>query len=606
LPEQPAWKRFVLLLVLEIFWAPWDGRTACAIFLFALFLRGWYRVREERLSPVLFACGSAVLIAIAFLYSADTGVYGIAAWFLGLAGVAWEGRRESRNPIRYVIASGAFVTTLAVLVLVINTILVRPFDFRFWRTSLALVGVHRWNEPYALTTDAALRLLLPVVIGGCLFLFRGVVRADQSAVVARTGFLLSAFLFALLTMQSGLVRGDYNHIVFGIFPMVFFVATVLMSFRSRLVSVVAAVALVVCSLVFSRPALQLEPSSLRFRLARMHRPIADCPRGFSEFDQACYPNAFAATLRTTVDYLQQNTAEGDFVLIFPYQYMFADAAHRNVAAGVEQSFLANGAYLSQFDIDGMAQGKSKVGLYFADAAPNELGSFLLSVPIDNISNFTRTPDIWLWTFRHYRTDQELAPGMLALRADDSRASKISLQDYPLTIAARNYPIQDSPAAIDLGAPSWPANGADFLRLRLRLNYGLLWKLRKPQRFQLEITLADGSRSLRTFVIEPNVTSDMWFYPWNQADLARYFDADEGRWRAPGRLAITNLRLIVTPIDWFSQKPESVLIESADAVRVSLGQSAYDPPIRRLSARRGKRMPSKRILRLNFDLPASRS
>ena len=571
LPEQPPWKRFVLLLVLEIFWAPWDGRTAFAIFLFALFLRGWYRVREERLSAVTFACGSACLIAIAFLYSADTGVYGIAAWFLGLAGVAWEGRRESRNPTRYVIASGAFVASFAVLVLLINTILVRPFDFRFWRTSLALVGVHRWNEPYPITSDAAMRLLLPVIIAAGLFLFRAAVRSDPSAITSRSGFLLSAFFFALLSMQSGLVRADYNHIVFGIFPMVFFVATVSMSFHTRVGSVAAAVALVFCSVAFSQPALQFQPSSLRFRLARMHRPIADCPWGFSEFDQVCYPNSFAETLRTTTDYLQQNTAEGDSVLIFPYQYMFADAAHRNVAAGVEQSFLANGAYLSQFDIEGMSQGKAKVGLYFADAAPNELDSFLMSVPIDNISSFTRTPDIWLWIFRHYRADQELAPGMLALRADDSRSSRISLHESPLTIAARNYPIQDSPTAIDLGAPSWPASGADFLRLRMRFNYGLLWKLRKPQRFQLEIALADGSRSLRTFVIEPNVTSDIWFYPWNQADLARYFDADESRWRAPVRPAITNLRLLVTPIDWFSQKPESVQIDSADAVRVSLSQ-----------------------------------
>ena len=104
---------------------------------------------------------------------------------------------------------------------------------------------------------------------------------------------------------------------------------------------------------------------------------------------------------------------------------------------------------------------------------------------------------------------------------------------------------------------------------MRLNYSSLWKLRKPQQLQLEITLADGTRSLRSFVIEPNVTSDIWFYPWNEADLARYFDADESRWRASGRPAVTDLRLLITPLDWFSQKPESIEIKSADAVGLSL-------------------------------------
>ncbi|MFZ0795034.1 MAG: hypothetical protein WAM65_14790, partial [Candidatus Korobacteraceae bacterium] len=107
--------------------------------------------------------------------------------------------------------------------------------------------------------------------------------------------------------------------------------------------------------------------------------------------------------------------------------------------------------------------------------------------------------------------------------------------------------------------------------RMTVRYSPLWKLRKPERLQLEITLADGRRSVRTFVVEPNVATDVWFYPWNESDLARYFDADESRWRAGYRPAVTNLRLLITPLDGFSQKPEAVEIESADAVRLSLGR-----------------------------------
>jgi len=570
LPEQSACKRFLLLLLLAVFWAPWDGRTAFAIFLFALFLRGWYAVREGRLKPLVFAGGSALLTAVAFLYSADTGVYGIAAWVFGLAGVAWEGRNKSQKFVRYAVATGGFVASLGVLVLVINTIMAAPLDFRFWRTSLALVGVHRWNEPFPISEAGAIHLLAPAVIGACLFLVRLAVPADRTAVItARTGFLLSAFLFALLSMQSGLVRSDYNHIVFGVFPMVFFTGVVLFSFQSLVASVVAVLAAVACSVVFSQPAPHFQPASLRFRLARMLRPITTCPGGYREFDHACYPSEFANTLDTTVGYLQRHSGEQDSVLIFPYQYMFAVAAQRNVAAGVEQSFLANGPYLSQFDIAGMEYAKAQTGLYFPDAGPTDLNSPTLSLPIDEVSNFTRTPDIWFWIFRHYRADSELAPGILALQRDDSRPSRISMQEYPLAVAARDFPIPEPSTTLDLGAPDWPAGGADLLRLRMTIRYSPLWKLRKPEQLQLEITLADGSRSGRTFVVEPNVSTDVWFYPWNEADLSHYFDGDESRWRAPYRPAVTDLRLLITPLDWFSQKPESVVIESADAVRFGI-------------------------------------
>jgi hypothetical protein len=193
----------------------------------------------------------------------------------------------------------------------------------------------------------------------------------------------------------------------------------------------------------------------------------------------------------------------------------------------------------------------------------------LSLPIDEVSNFTRTPDIWLWVFQHYRADQPLAPGVVGLLRDDLRTAKITSQNFPLALPARSYPIQQPSAAIELGAPDWPAGGADFLRLHMNVRYNLVWKLRKPERLQLEITRADGSRSLRNFVIEPNVDSYVWFYPWDEADLSHYFDSDESHWRSSARPAITNLRLIVTPLDSFSQKPESVSINSAEAVRFAL-------------------------------------
>jgi len=572
LPEQPAWKRAVLLLVMCAFWTSWDGRTALGLLLFAGFLRGWYAVREGTLMPVPFACGSALAIAFAFYYSADTGVYGIAAWSLTLAGVVWQHRRETHKLRLVINALAAFAASAIVLLFVINLANGGLLDFHFWRTSLALVSVHRWNEPVAMSDSGEVHLLVPLLAGSALFALRLLVPADRSKVIAaRIGFLLSAFAFAVLSMQSGLVRSDFPHIIAGVYPIAFFSGVILFSFRSRIVSIGAAIATVAASLLFVRLLPEFQPASLRWRLARMIHPIATCPRGYREIDRACFPDEFANSLQATVTYLQQHSSERDAVLIYPYQYMFAVAARRDAAGAVEQSFLANGAYLSQFDIDGMKRANAPVGLFVRDATPREYASPTLSLPIDDVSNFTRTPDVWFWVFRNYRADQPLAPGVIGLVRDETRVARISSQVFPLSLQVHTYPVDSRSAGIELGAPEWPAGGADFLRLRMKLRYSPLWKLRKPERLQLEITRADGSRSLRSFVLEPNVETDVWFYPWDEADLALFFDSHEETWRMSPRPAIANLRLIVSPLDWFSQKPESVTIGAADAVRFDLTQ-----------------------------------
>jgi hypothetical protein len=560
LPEQPAWKRFLLLLLLAVFWAPWDGRTAFYIFLLAFFVRGWYALQQERVKPIVLGFGAALLCAIAFLYSADTGTYGVAAWLIALCGVAWEGRREPKARL-YALAMAAFVVSSVVLVFLFNVAMASVFDFGFWRRSLALVAVHRWNEPASMSEAGAIHLLLPLVAGGAVFLLRWAVAADRTAVItARAGFLLSAFAFSVLAMQSGLVRSDPNHIVFAVFPMVFFTGTVLFSFQSRLVSLAAALIAVAVSVLFSQPAPAFRLASLRYRYVQFRHPLTACPGGFKEFDHACYPAGFATMLQSNVNYLQQHSGAGDSVVIFPYQYMFGMASGHNVAGAVEQSYLAVGPYLTQLDIAALQRAAAPAGLYFPDGS--------LSLPIDDVPNFTRSPEIWFWIFRHYRADQELAPEDFGLQRDDSRAARMSMQPQPLGVASQSHPIRERSAKLDLGLTYWP-RGADFLRLRMTVHYDPLWKLRKPERLQLEITRADGSYDLKTFVVEPNVSSEVWFYPWNDTELAHYFDADEMQWRTTPRSAITQLRLLVTPMDWVSQPPDSITIESADAVTVSM-------------------------------------
>ncbi len=562
LPEQPPWKRFLLLLLLCFFWAPWDGRTAFDILLFAWFLRGWYAVQQQRLHPALVGCGAALLCAAAFLYSADTGVYGIATLLVTLVGVAWEGRREAQTCRSYSVALLAFAGLFVVCVFAINAAMAGLLDFRFWRTSLALVSIHRWNEPAAMSSAATIQMLVTLMAGGVIFLVRYFVPGDRDAgITTRTGFLLSAFVFGLAAMQTGLVRSDSQHVVFALYPMMFFAGAVLFSFRSRAVSALVVLVAVACSVLFGQPVAIFQPSSFRYRLAQIRHPLSECPSGFREFGDVCYPAAFAEMLQTGISYLQQHSGEHDSVVVFPYQYIFGIASGRNVAGGVLQSFLASGPYLSQFDIAGYQRAAAPAGLYFPDGD--------LSIAIDEVPNFTRTPDVWFWLDRHYQSERELSTGMFGLVKDDSRAARISLQPLPLTVAAQSYPIRERNSEVDLGDPLWPSDGADFLRLRLTARYGPLWKLRKPERLQLEITRADGSRDLQSFVVEPNVSSEVWFYPWNQADLANYFAADESRWRSSSRPAITHLRLLVTPLDWVSQQPDSIAIESAEAIRFAM-------------------------------------
>ncbi len=96
LPEQRPWKRFLILLLLCVFWGP-SLRTAFAVFAFAVLLRGWYAVAEGRIKPYVFGCVAALLCATAFLVAADQGMYALAALLVTFAAVAIDSRRTAQR-----------------------------------------------------------------------------------------------------------------------------------------------------------------------------------------------------------------------------------------------------------------------------------------------------------------------------------------------------------------------------------------------------------------------------------------------------------------------------------------------------------------------------
>jgi hypothetical protein len=573
LPEQSAWKRTLLLLLIVVFWEP-SLRNAFPVLLFAIFLRGWYAISAGRAKSYALGITSALLCVIAFLIASDTGVYAAAAWVIATAAVLYELRRHQHVAGKFFLVLGTFALSALVLALAVNAVMASAFDFKFWKDSAQMVSVYRWATPAAMTDAGTTRLLGTLFAGATIFLFAaGARRKEDPATTTRPGFLLGGFVFAVFMLQSALVRSDYGHVVIASFAMVLLAGAILFSLESRL-SWLAVLVAIACSMLFSRPAFR--PSTVIRLVQSVRHPLTECPAGFREFDRGCFAPEFTGMLQSASAYLGEHSGPQEDIVVFPYQTMFGIAARRTIAGGLMQAYTASGPYLSQLEIAGLESAPAPAGLYLPDADMRDLSesdlvrwrNLDLSLPVDGTYNLTRTPELWLWMLQHYRTDKQVSTGVFGLQRDDSRAARISLQPRSLGLMAQTYAIHERSSELDLGVPDWPA-GSDFLRLRLTVRYGIWWKLRKPERMQVEISRADGSSELRWFVIEPNVSSEVWFYPWSPPDLVHYLEPEEGDWRTTPRPSITHLRIVATPLDWVSVAPEAIVVEAADAVRVEM-------------------------------------
>ena len=576
LAQQTAWKRALLLFLILVFWEP-SLRNALPVLLFAIFLRGWYAGIKGRAKTYVLGIVAAVLLVTAFLVASDTGVYSTAAWVVASAAVLFEARRDEHVFGKCFLALLSFALSAFVLALAVNAVMASMFDFRFWKDSTQQVSVYRWATPAAMTDAGTVRLLGTLLAGAAVFLLRtGVKNQQNPAITKRLAFLIGGFAFAVVMLQSALVRSDDGHIVNACFAMVLLAGAILFSFDLRSLSSFLILLAIACSVLVSRPAFL--PSTVIQLVQQIRYPLTECPVGLQEFDRGCFAPEFTAMLQSASNYLGQHSALQERIVVFPYQTKFGIAARRTVSGGLMQAYTASGPNLAQLEISGLEIAPSPAGLYLPDADMARLSesglvhwrNLDLSLPVGGTYNFTRTPEVWFWMLQHYRAAGQLSAGVFGLLRDDSRASRISMQAQTLGLAAQTYPIHERSSEVDLGVPDWPP-GADFLRLRLTVQYGFWWKLRKPERMQLEISRADGSSELRWFVIQPNASMDVWFYPWSPPDLVHYLDADESRWRATPRPSITTLRILATPMDWVSIAPDAIVVEAADAVRINLNQ-----------------------------------
>ena len=112
---------------------------------------------------------------------------------------------------------------------------------------------------------------------------------------------------------------------------------------------------------------------------------------------------------------------------------------------------------------------------------------------------------------------------------------MSSQDVGESLSAA---ISTRSTSLDLGQLRWPSQGADFLKLRLRVDYPLEWHLRKPSCYVLQMTFANGTERAVQFVVPPGRDTDVWVFPWDDLSLVHYFSADEAQWRVANRPALT--------------------------------------------------------------------
>ena len=558
LPEAAAWRRALLLLLAVVFWSAPDVRVSLALLAFAVFVRFTDGEVTSTGSLLAKAIVAAAICISGFLVSADTGLYTVAALLLCVAAGAITAERRRQLAQFLLMAAICF----ALFMLVTNACMSSTLEFKFWRSSLVIANGYRWFEPIPMVQQNKWLLFKILAMGAVVFGGAWLARRRDGPWTRRPAFLISGFCLAFLMMQSSLVRSDHGHIVIGIYPMIFLCGAIAIdeARSAPLLSVALPVATVIATLVFAHPYPLFLPGSVAAQVRQIAHPTLQCPEGLEEFDHACFSLKDTELVRSVSTYVGQRTTPSDSIAVFPYETTFGLTSRRQVAGGVLQTYLVNGEYLTGVELAGLRQANPPLALYFPDG--------VISTAIDGVPNFTRSPDVWFYLVRHYRSEGSPVAGVLGLVRDDSRDARLTLSGQTVANPPPPQPITKRSTSLDLGEILWPSAGADFVKLRLRVDYPPWWKLRKPSCLTLQMSFADGSAKLLQFVAEPNRISRVWAYPWDDKEMGRYFLPEESQWRAENRPALVGLKLVVTPFDWISVRPrQRSRIETVEAVRV---------------------------------------
>lgn len=557
LPEAAPWRRALLVLLAVVFWSPLDLRVSLCLLAFAVFVRLCHGAADRGAAVAIRGFLAAAFCAAAFLVSADTGLYCAATLLVCIAATAVtrDAWRRMAPLLMSVVACGAAV------VFAINAAMFSARNFSYWKSSLAIAAGYRWFEPLAMAKPDRHVILATLMLGVTVFVVAAVWRRSRRDWSARPAFLLGGFFTALILMQSALLRSDRGHVVMGIYPMIFLCGVIVLNRfrRGPWFEAGSAIVLLAITVGAAQPVGAFRPGNVLAQIKQLRRPVLSCPDGSQVMDGACFSAPEAQWMGAVSSFVRGEAAPGAQMAVFPYETAFGLLTRHQVSGGLMQGYLANGQYLTNLELEGLRAVEPSVGLYFADK--------LVSQVLDGVPNFTRSPEIWLYYARHFRQERQLATGVSGLLRDDGREGRMGLSVEGVGKAFPSAAVRHRSTIFDLGQVRWPAEGADFLKLHVRVDYPFWWQVRKPSCYTLQMGFADGSQRSIQFVVEPGRDTEVWVYPWDDETLASYFSADETQWRPPNRTAVTSLKLLITPHDWISVVPKSVAVESIEAVRV---------------------------------------
>ena len=559
LPNAAAWRRAIFVLLAVVFWSQGNSRIYACLLAFAVFLRLTDALTAADSVLIGRAAAAATICLTACLVSADAGLYTVAALLL-CYGATLLVHGRIRRVAKFL---GITAACLAIGMVLVNWFMASPLDFRFWQSNLAIAAAYRWFEPLAIDGANTRRLLAALAIGIAVFGTAWWRRKEGAQWTRRPVFLLAGFALALFMMQSGLVRADQDHVLIGICPMMVLSTAIALDEHDsgRALRLALPALVVIATLVFAPAEEQFLPHNLAAQIRQFTRPIRACPTGLEEFDGACVPGFQAQILSLLSAYVDRNTPPGRSLVIFPFETAFGLTSRRDVAGGIVQSYLVNGDYLTQLEIAGLQQKRPLFGLYFPDG--------ILGNALDSIPSFTRSPGLWFYLVGHYRGEPSPMPGAAGLITDDTRAARLAFAEETIAKPLRSTAVVQRSTTLPLGPVRWPASGADFVKLRLRLEYPFWWQMRKPSRLTLRMTFDNGTQKSIHFVVPPNHTSDVWIYPWDDRSMIGYFSINPAQWRLGPRSSVTALTLMVEPFDWVSVTPSNISIESVEAIRLGM-------------------------------------
>ena len=566
LRRQPPWRRAFYIFLIAIFWWPGNSKSVLSVTAFTVITALVQGLCDSLAGVVWRAATASIIVILGFFFSADCGGYSLAALAVALVMAFFSGLREPlerKALIRFGALTGA---TLCGAALLVNFCMSGSFlNFRFWRAALDVADTYRWAMALGITERSQMWLVATTALCVLVFLVAWLSRDFRSRhMTRRPVFLQGAFLFSLLSLQTALIRSDWEHVTLGLFPIISLSAAILLGSSDEwdgwARSYLPVYALLILTAIFSGPFPFLAPASLFS--AKTWKSSSDdppCPAGTNFLDQACFNREDFRKLSSVSSAIQGGAGGSDSVAVFPYENIYAVLARRRTAGGLLQHYIGTTDYLSVRQLEGLVQDQPPLLVYSMDG--------LATSRIDGVPSFTRTPKVWFYFAQHYTEEAEPDPGILLLRRDDSRAPKWHTKTTEFLGSRQVGPLTEG-LPIGLGPLSaWPDHGA-FLKLNLAVRYPLWWHFLKPSRLTVDLQLADGTHKSTVAIAEPNKETEVWVDPGDENQLRNYFSNNPADWRAAAPpIPVSRISLWLDPMDWLSVKPTGITIRDVQVTQI---------------------------------------